>query len=239
MSYKTATSLFDEMHKYMFSAENLLRYTADKTEIIKETKIKKNNKSDKKSDFFYPKQHDQLFWCIYIIVKGKDNYNMIKYNSFVTEKEFKINSVEKLRLKKDLLKQNKLKKNQIEDELVNQSKIGIYTLKALSMLYELNITYVKDRIYYKFEYGNEASKNDIIICNEKGYGISENQLELNKEINSTYLYIENISKPIKCVTSYNIKDLQSMCEKLQISLLDETGKKKGKKALYESILIKF
>ena len=46
-------------------------------------------------------------------------------------------------------------------------------------------------------------------------------------------------KPITSISSYTIKELQIICEKLQITLLDETRKKKSKKGLYESILTKF
>ena len=239
MSYSKTHSLFDGMHKYMFSAENLLRYSADKIENTKQIKSKTTNKPTINTQIFFPQQHDQLFWCLYIIINGVDSYDMIKNNTFKTEKEFKISAVEKLRHIKDLLKINKLKINQVENELVNQSKIGLISLKALCILYELNIIYVNNRFYYKFEYGAKNVKNEIIICDKKGHGIHKNVIEFSKEIESSFLHIENMLKPITSISSYTIKELQIICEKLQITLLDETGKKKSKKGLYESILTKF
>ena len=46
------------------------------------------------------------------------------------------------------------------------------------------------------------------------------------------LKIENYKKPIKSITSYTIKELTDIANKLKIELLDEDTKKKKKKILY-------
>ena len=234
-------ALFDGMHKYMFSAENLLRYTDNKTQANTINKnIQKKTKIDKKDNNlpFFPHQHDELFWCFYIIIKGKETYELNKNNIFKIEKKFKISAVEKLRKIKDDLKVNKLKLSVIENELVNESKIGLSTFKALCILYELNTYYVFDRIYYKFHYNSDNKQVSTVIKLNKKYGIYQNNIEFNKNLEDSYLLIEDLSKPIKAISYYTIKELQTMSDKLLLSLVDDTGKKKGKQKLYETIINK-
>jgi hypothetical protein len=50
---------------------------------------KKNIATD--NDIFFPKQRDQLFWCLYIILHGQIEYDMLT-NFFTLEKETKYKS---------------------------------------------------------------------------------------------------------------------------------------------------
>ena len=225
------------MHKYMFSAENILRYT--KSEIVDSSKAisKPIVKKSKPAEFFFPSETDQLFWCFYIIINGQDKYDMIKNSIFKTEKEFKIESVEKLRFKKDILKINKLKKTEVENQLVNIQCIKLEALRALCILYEISIIYVTEQTYSLFNYGSDISA--IIIKTNNKYGFRLNNIkQYVEDIKSKYFYIEDRLKPIKGIASYTIKELQSIAIKLDISLIDTTGKKIVKKALYETILTK-
>jgi hypothetical protein len=64
---------------------------------------------------------------------------------------------------------------------------------------------------------------------------SETQLQA---ILKSYYNIENIEKPIKAFSSYNLDDLTTIASKLNITIYDEHGKKKKKQDLYETILKK-
>ena len=230
-------NLFDGMHKYMFSAENILRYTKHKivdSPLITTKSIVRKNKP---SEVFFPYEKDQLFWCFYIIINGQDKYDMIKNSIFKTEKEFKIESVEKLRFKKDILKINKLKKTEVENQLVNIQCIKLEALRALCILYEISIIYVSGRTYTLFNYGTDISAIIIKINNKFGFRLN-NINQYVEDIKSKYFNIEDRSKPIKGISSYTIKELQDIAIKLDISLIDTTGKKIVKKALYETILTK-
>lgn len=230
-------NLFDGMHKYMFSAENILRYTKHKivdSPLIKTKSIVKKNKP---SEVFFPCEKDQLFWCFYIIINGQDKYDMIKNSVFKTEKEFKIESVEKLRFKKDILKINKLKKTEVENQLVNIQCIKLEALRALCILYEISIIYVSGRTYSLFNYGTDLSAVIIKINNKFGFRLN-NIPQYVEDIKSNYFNIEDRSKPIKGISSYTLKELQDIAIKLDISLIDTTGKKIAKKGLYEAILTK-
>ena len=166
---------------------------------------------------------------------------MIKNTIFKTEKEFKIKAVENLRLKKDIkaiFKINKLKKTDIENQLVNMQCIKLEALRALCILYELSIIYVRERTYTIFDYGTKISA--VITCNNNKYGFqTENSSEYVENIKTNFFLIEDITKPIKGISAYSLKELQNISSKLDISILDKTGKKLVKKMIYESILTKF
>jgi len=174
---------------------------------------------------------DTLFWSFFTILKGDQEYELD--HSFKREKEFKIESIEKLRTIKTELKAYKLRLNDIESELLHEKKITTKSLVALCLLYKINIMYVCNRTY--FEIINDIDKKMNIIINEN----RENKIleDLNDEkvnyYREKYLYIDNISKPLKSITSYTRDELINMVEKLDIK---DISSKKTKKEMYEKII---
>jgi hypothetical protein len=55
-------------------------------------------------------------------------------------------------------------------------------------------------------------------------------------IKQTYWFIENVQKPLKAPSAYTLKELQDICEKIEIPLKHSNGKSKLKKDLYEELL---
>ena len=190
---------------------------------------------------FTPFQKDKLFWCFFIILKGYEEYEMNHSNSFSLEKKIKIETVEKLKSIKEKLKELKLKRTELEDNLVNHQTISIKGLCALCLVHNISITYVYGRKYYEI---NKEAENE--PGNIKGI-IMENSLRWNDKetdefmtnVRENYWLIDNIQKPLKAPTSYALKDLQEICQKLQINLeitVNEKTKQKTKSKLYEEIL---
>lgn len=174
---------------------------------------------------------DSLFWCFFIILNGRHEYEI--NSSFKREKEFKIQSIEKLRNIKSELKAFKLRLNEIEDELLNQTKISIKTLFALCLLHKINILYVWNRKY--FEIINNADENINVILNENKEDkiIYDMDLEKINYYRENYLCIENINKQIKSITGYTHKELLAIAHKLDIQ---DITSKKTKKEIYEKII---
>jgi|TARA_B100001250_G_C19813990_1_gene797269 hypothetical protein len=239
--------LFDGMQPYMLSVENMLRHTRGKdldaavdNANKKPTKKYAPTPKQKMETTFYPKQSDSLFWCFYIVVHGHEAYELSRGDAFKVEKEFKIASVEKLREKADQLKAFKLKRNAVENELVNEQRIGLDGLRALCIAYGVSIVYVVGRTYYDFQHGDE--KSSVIVKNvEKnwnGLRHEEDTDSFRAEVIADYFLIENVSKPLKAVTTYSVAQLQETCRRLTVPILDPTGKKLGKKSMYEAILTK-
>jgi hypothetical protein len=193
---------------------------------------------------FTPFQKDKLFWCFYVLLNGFTEYEMHHTGHFALEKAFKISSVEKLRGMKTQIKELKLKINEVEDELVNKEQISIKGLHVLCLVHNVSITYIYGKQYCEFFYGDTVK--GIIQRNEKKEHSLLYEDTLLETIKQTHWFIENVQKPLKAPTAYTVKELQDICEKLDITLTFKqkttlgqiVEKNKLKKELYEDILAK-
>lgn len=210
---------------------------------------------------FTPFQKDKLFWCFYIIFNGFSDYELHNNDHYITEKNFKIQCIEKLRSIKKELKETKtklnFKMNVIEDELLNQTYISLKGLEALCFAYGVSITVISGKTYSEICNFNPSIKETdikkgIIIQTDKAgskyeneYSIKYNDEDTKAEndnylnnIHNTYWKIENLQKPLNAVSGYTVKELQDICKKLDIPIINELGKNKIKQILYQAILSK-
>jgi hypothetical protein len=193
---------------------------------------------------FTPFQKDKLFWCFYVLLNGFTEYEMHHTGHYALEKAFKISSVEKLRGMKPQIKELKLKINEVEDELVNKEQISIKGLHVLCLVHNVSITYIYGKQYCEFLYGDTVK--GIIQRNEKKEHSLLYEEAVLETIKQTHWFIENVQKPLKAPTAYTVKELQEICEKLDIPLTFKqkttlgqiVEKNKLKKELYEDILTK-
>jgi hypothetical protein len=194
---------------------------------------------------FTPFHKDKLFWCFFILLKGYDEYQMNHSNAFSLEKKIKIEAVEKLKSIKEKLKELKLKRTELEDNLVNQPTISIKGLYALCLVHNISITYVYGRKYCEInpEATNDPNnKKGVIIQNDKkedSLRWDDQNDEFLTNVKENYWFIENIQKPLNAPSAYTLKELQDICQKLQIELetkVNEKTKLKTKTKLYEDIL---
>ena len=195
---------------------------------------------------------DKLFWVFYKLLNNFADSDLENINSFKTIKDFKIASVEKLRLQKNILKEFKIQKMVVEDDLTNNEKISFKTFHALCVLYLLNVIVVRDNNTYCVLCTNSDEKT----LNLKNYKVIQiSNVKLSDTFNNfdvelvthyseeqlqtllkSYYNIENIEKPLKAFSSYSLSDLTTIASKLNITIYDEHGKKKKKQELYENIL---
>ena len=208
----------------------------------KDTKYKKLQIDS--DNYFFPREKDQLFWCFYVSMYGKDTYYDNKRKTFTIEHDMKIESIEKLRKLKDELKMYKIRRNLVEDELLNSKKITTLGLHALCLLYKKNVLLVKKRTYIKFTHDLDnieykLENYHVIFIDDDKYYID---YELNNDkfltIVNEYFHLENIDKPLKSPSSYSLKDLQNIATKLNLELQNSNGKNLTKNQLYENILQK-
>ena len=203
----------------------------------------KNVVDKTESRMFEPKQHDTLFWCFYIAKYGFNEYELIKFRPFQTEKQFKISSVDMIRQKSDALKAIKLKVHDVENELVNESKITLKGLRALALVHNVSIFYVSGLTYCEFNHGNDMdSSHGIIICDRTKNRMSiryhdNTALEYMNKIRASHFHISNPEKPMNAISGYTLKELQHICNKLSIPILCSDGKKATKKNIYEAIMV--
>ena len=259
--------IFTDFEKYMFTNESILLLNEfDKPEnnnnFLKNDNIKSNslkkviNKNENDFSLYTPFQKDKLFWCFYIILHGFNEYELHHSDYYITEKNFKISSVEKLRSMKTQIKEMKLKMkfNEIEDELVNQSQITLKGLEALCFIHKVSFVVISGKTYCDIDFNgmdnNDNLKKGIIIQTSKDtkeYSIRySNNNENNKDqdevyltnVRNTFWKIENVQKPLNAVSGYTIKELHTICNKLDILIVSELGKNKTKPVLYQEILSK-
>jgi hypothetical protein len=197
---------------------------------------------------------DKLFWIFYKLVNNFNDIDLENINAFKVMKDFKIECVEKVRLQKNILKEFKIQRMVVEDDLTNNDKICFKTFHALCVLYLINVIVIRDNNTYCILCTNDDEK----VINLKNYKLlqisnvkmstsfndfdvqlinnySETQLQA---ILKSYYNIENIEKPIKAFSSYNLEDLTTIASKLNITIYDEHGKKKKKQDIYETLLKK-
>jgi hypothetical protein len=227
-----------------------------KEELMPEVIIKKKILKEE----IIPRHKDKLFWCFYILYKGEHEYQQHMADNFITEKNFKIETAEKLKTMKDKFKQAKLRISEIEDELMNKPQITLKGLQALCLFYGVSLIYEFNQKYSEYLYNVEDEDAiEIITLKTKERGntsISEYALKLFesseddglddkekrknyiKNIREKYWHIENADKPLKVPSAYTIKELQEIGEKLHLSSKTELGKNKTKAVLYEEILSK-
>ena len=172
---------------------------------------------------------DCLFWCFYKIINGEFNYILNK--GFKEQINTKINFVEELRKKKTELKQNKIKLSNIESEIINNKDISLEILYALCILYNKNIIYCKNYIFFSMIQNDD---DDIYLINNKdnGFEVKENiGIEKLNYLKNNFYEIQNINKPIKAINNYSKNELIIFAKKLNL----EFDNKINKQDLYEKI----
>jgi hypothetical protein len=197
---------------------------------IKQEEVKQNNIN---KNIFIPNDNDTLFWCLYIIKNGLAKYTQLTNRNLVMEKTLKIEYIDRLRKEKQLLKQYKFDTlTNIENSLVNDNRINLNTFLFLSVVGCLNIFFIKNKTYYELNM-NDSNKIYIIkyISEKDKYGFEEVNKDDINDFRNKYYKVDNLSKPIKSMSSYKTQELIDICDKLEI---DTTAK--SKKDLYESII---
>jgi hypothetical protein len=201
--------------------------------------------------YFTPTQKDTLFWCFYIIYNGYQAYEY-ETNYFTAEQQFKIQTIERVKKgeNKNVLKENKISKNFLEGGLM--TIITPKILHALCIFYNINIFYVHKNTYYEI-FTNIDKPMHIVKynCDTNNYSVelivNQNATEEKtltyhqsyiEKIKSSFLKLENLDKPIRAITTYSLGDLVTICEKLDISIVNDLNKKKTKAQLYANILQK-
>ena len=227
--------ILQDLSSYFLTKNNLPNYYLNETknlELFKKRKIPIKKSKSSNENCFIINQEDKLFWAFYIFLFGFEEFHLIN-NFFITEKNFKIETIQKIRDNKSLFKINKISKNIVENELVNEKKINLISLNALSLLYNLNVIFIKKRTILIFNHNkDELINNCKNIIEEKNDIISLITLDPNiiQQLIEEYYIIENCLKPINSFSFYKFNDLVNIAKKLNL----ETCNKKKQK-LYEEI----
>mgnify|MGYP000538339912 FL=1 len=237
------SNLFNQLNKYALDNNNIQQfmmhqYFKEKAKIYNKIHPKKEDKSKKNEDFFIPDEKDSIFWCWFIFKYGFSEYEILKKNTFTTEKEYKINFIEKMRKGKHILKKLKMKLTDIEGNLSSEPILSIKSLESMLMVDDYNFTYMNDKIFYE-NLEKPENKNCIIkyFSNKDKYGLFLEKDKLFEYRNKLFV-VDNISKPIKGISNYKAQELKDICKKLNIDIMKTPTKTKTKKELYQLVIEK-
>ena len=233
------------LRHYMFTRNHIMELMITESTTTMENsetkeQIIKSDVGETKADenFLVPKELDKLFWCFYLMVNGLFKYEMLLGKTFEEEKAHKIQLVEELRGKKDLLKKYKWKRTVIENDLVNSKSISMNTFLCICAIKNINIVILKGRCLYVLRVDHDKN-SEIVTLGSAGYGyyICDEAVksEMFNEYTSTYWVIDNFRKPLSAISSYKLSALQDICRKLDIETTDAAGKKLKKVQLYSLI----
>ena len=253
MSFVKEDDLYQNFVKhvqdYMFNNTNICKSLECK--LHEQYNNKKTKETLEKSDtinsnLIIPNDNDSLFWCLYIIKNGLTHYSQLTNRNLIIEKKLKIEYVERLRKEKQLIKQYKFDTlTNIENSLSNENRIDLNTFFTLCVVGSLNIFLIKKNTYFELNM-NDSNKIYIIkyLSEKDQYGFEETNKDSIIDFRDKYYKVENMSKPIKSMSSYKTQDLIDICKKLGIETTvnnDDTSenkciKNKNKKDLYEAII---
>ena len=187
---------------------------------------------------------NQLFWCMFIACKGEPAFDTIS-NAFVTETEFKYETVELLRgikhIVKPAFKRYKLSIPNFEAELISSKRTTIHVAAGIALAHQKNILYIDDRLFIEITLGGsgtettepgafaviEKVKNRYCVYND----IGGTELE---RCRRELLKMESIESPVRSISYYKVPDLEEICKRLAIMTQLLRGAKKAD--LYAEIL---
>lgn len=186
------------------------------------------------------KEKDKLLWAFYIMLNGEDEYKYLK-TKFVADKEIRIKSVEKLHKMPNVFKQHKLNKGRIESELSCDALLTLEVFFGLCIIHNLSAMFIKKNCYCEL-YGVGDTDNPYLIEEvENGIGIhifknKDSSIEMARDIRKTKWKMENISSPVKSISSYTLAELLEIYNKIKSCHFKE---KKTKQYLYDCICEEF
>ena len=234
--------IINELEGYMLTYKNKIIKSNKEVLETSTQKIEEKLKTKIQDDIIEPKERDSLFWCIYIIINGYDEYIMVKRNYNVCELEWKqklSQNISKEPFKLKNLNKNFTKKSIqeiISDLNTSINKTNLNVLYAMCAYNNLNIIILDENKKNRIEILSDDK--DIYLINQNTfnrYNVCLNKLndeQLIKIRSSTYL-IENNEKPIKSCSAYKVNDLIGILKKFDLYNENEKNKKQD---MYNMVL---
>jgi hypothetical protein len=209
------------------------------------SKIHKCNKlSNDVNESYSPKQPDTLFWCLFIIHFGYEEYLEVDRNYGVKELEIKKQIGEFISknphtMKTTGIKMTKAAVQEILSELLtSQKETSINSMMAILVYFKFNLIMVNSTNLLMLEFISDKSNElPTYLLYKDTYGKYSVKSEpiTNDEINdmkNKMIHLESYLKPLKSIGNYKVEELEELSKKMGIYDI----KKKYKKAdLYHEI----
>jgi hypothetical protein len=195
-------------------------------------------------DIFEPTQSDTLFWCLFIIHFGYEEYKEVQRNYGVMELEVKKKIGEFISANPHTMKTTNVKITKggvqeiLSELLTSQKETSMQCLMAILVYYKFNVMILNSTKTLSLEYisNKDESLPTYVLYKDtyNKYKVNVNQLT-EEEINTireTTICLENYAKPMRGISSYKVSELEDIAMKMGI--YNQTKKYK-KTELYEEI----
>lgn len=196
---------------------------------------------------FYPQQENSLFWCLYIIHYGLQQYQLIRKhgNEEMVEKQKIIDFLKtpvgsaKLKVSNHRIT-HAMVQEIISDVMMMKKKSGLSAIFGVAAYYNIpSICIVKGKLLIAFTQDKNVPVTSldscaIIYASEKNsFGVDiEPSPEKIKKLDK-YVKIESLDKPLKGISTYKVNDLDEIARKLSFS--EDEIMKWTKPELYNNI----
>ena len=235
-----------------YKIENECKYLID-APVYKEEEKEKDygepnedkKEKEKEVEYFVPKQHDSLFWCLYIIVHGYAEYNQVTHNYGVKELEEKQKYIAYLKEHKLAVKNTNYKvtniaiQEMLSEFMTVQKKTSFLCLIAMVVYYNINIFIVDEPKGTMLEFlANKDivdTKSYVLYTTKFGKykcGIENLSTSAILELRDKYIVLDSYLRPLKSASNYKVDELEVLLKKL--GKYDE-NKKYKKQDLYDRI----
>jgi len=197
-------------------------------------------------DIISPKQTDTLFWCLFIIHFGYDEYLEVDRNYGVKELEIKKKIGDFItsnphKMKNTNYKITKIAVQEILSELLTSQKdTSMNSLLAILVYYNINLIMVNSTKLLMLEFlSNKDVENQLptYVIYKDTYGkyslktepLTKEQLD---DLKNKTICLDSYMKPLKAISNYKVDELETLAKKMG---LFESGKKYKKTDLYQEI----
>jgi hypothetical protein len=194
-------------------------------------------KEGKKGKWFYPKQNDTVFWCIFSFVHGFDEYNEIGHSYGNTMLEEKMKIIEFIKKTPKILKESNVKITnmgiqEVISEFMVDSTTSFHGIAALAIYYKIQIylIHLEKNTYLKFLHTSQSDcgKQCYIYYDTYARGQIKYKIPISKMESpnlDSMVCLESHLKPFRPASHYKIDDLVNISQK--IGFVYETRMKKN------------
>ena len=194
-------------------------------------------------DLITPKQKDSLFWCLYIIAHGYNDFQQITRNHSIKKLEIQKQVIDLIQKDKSIMKKTNIKYTnvaiqELTSDLISITKeINYSVAMSLCVLYNINLFIIdkKKGVYIKFISNIDIELPSYAIFREEynTYSVDIEALTPIKILDlEKMICLESYLTPLKTISNYKVTELMEKAR--QLNLLED-DKKYKKQELYELI----
>ena len=242
------SQIISSLQPYMLTGDKMLNNSELRiTSLIEKTGNKLDVSFTKKEtvyDTITPNKRDSLFWCLYILAHGYNDFQQIRRNHMIRKLDVQKEAIRIIQKDKTVMKQTNMKFTNIaiqevlSDLLSINGDVNYQTAMSLCVLYKFNI-YMLDcekNSYLKFIPSEDNDYPMYLIKRDESniYSVDIEPLSSDRleKIENDRICLESYLKPMKTISNYKIDDLSTLASRM--NLIDNNTKYK-KKELYELV----